>query len=96
MKVAIKFCGGCDPTYDRVEIFRQIQSLAGDSIEWLTMEDQAYEAVLLICGCLSACLEDELQYISRLVSVRHKDLSPECVLAQLLGKGQSDANQDQG
>jgi len=96
MKVAIKFCGGCDPTYDRVEVYRRIKLLAGHSIEWLGLEKQGYEAVLLVCGCLRACPESELQNVSRLVSIKHSGLSPESVVAQLLGKGQNDANQDQG
>ncbi len=87
MKVAIKFCGGCNPTYDRMEVFQLIQSLAGGSVEWLSMEDQSYEAVLLICGCASGCVEEELQHIPRLVCVRHNELCLEPVVAQLLGKG---------
>ncbi len=96
MKVAIKFCGGCDPAYDRVEFFQRIQCLARDSIEWVRVDDPGYEAVLLVCGCLTACPEDELNHVSRLITVRQSGLSPERVVAQLLARGKSDANQDEG
>jgi hypothetical protein len=95
MKVAIKFCGGCDPTYDRMEFFQRIRSLAGDAIEWVRVDDLKLEAVLLVCGCPTACPEDDLQHVSRLITVRHDGLSPEYVVAQLLARGQSDANQDE-
>ncbi len=95
MKVALKFCGGCDPAYDRVQFFRRIMSEAGDSIEWLTIEARGYEAVLLVCGCLKACPEDGLQNIPGLVALHHDGLSPAYVVDQLLRKGQTDANQDE-
>ncbi len=94
MKVALKFCGGCDPAYDRMEAFQRIRSEAGDSIEWVDVEDRGYEAVLLVCGCPTACPDGELREAPRLVTLKHEGLSPERVVAQLLGKGQTDANQD--
>ena len=95
MKVAINFCGGCDPAYDRVEVFQQIKSLAGASIEWLRVEEEGYQVVLLICGCPRACPSDELPHIAGLVSVTNNELSPAHVVDQLLRKGQTDADQDQ-
>ncbi len=95
MKVAIKFCGGCDPAYDRVEFFQRIKLAAANFIEWLNPDEPGCEAVLLICGCLKACPEEELKGTSRLVVVQRDELSPESVVAQLLGKGQTDAHQDE-
>ncbi|MBI5570829.1 MAG: hypothetical protein HY914_12865 [Desulfomonile tiedjei] len=95
MRVAIKFCGGCDPAYDRVEFFQRIKVAAGDLIEWLSPDEPGYEVVLLICGCFKACPEEDLQVVSPLVVVQHNGLSPERVVAQLLGKGQTDAHQDE-
>lgn len=93
MKVAVKYCGGCDPTYDRLELVRRIKSEAGDSVEWLTLEEHGYEAVLLICGCLKACPEDELQRLSPLL-IKCDGVSVERAVAQLLEKGKTNENQD--
>ena len=30
-RVAIKFCGGCNPGFDRVQYFNRIRAAAGDS-----------------------------------------------------------------
>ncbi|MBI5247972.1 MAG: hypothetical protein HY912_00625 [Desulfomonile tiedjei] len=91
--MAVKYCGGCDPIYDRVELVQRIKSEAGESIEWLTLDEQGYEAILVVCGCLKACPEDELRHLSPL-SLKYDGLSPERVVAQLLEKGRTDANQD--
>ena len=96
MRVAVKFCGGCDPAYDRVEFFQRIKVAAGDRIQWQRLDEHGFDAVLLICGCFTACPEDELRQVSALVSVKHDGLSAECVVAQLLKKGQTDADQDKG
>jgi hypothetical protein len=77
-----------------VEVFQRITAAAGDTIEWLRIEQQGYEAILLVCGCNRACPEDDLQHISRVVTIKHNGLSPERVVAQILGKGHADANQD--
>jgi hypothetical protein len=92
MKVVIKFCGGCDPAFDRVEVFQRVKIVAGDSIEWLQVGQQDYDAVLMVCGCHKACPEDGFRHVSRLVSIKNNGLSPECVVAQILGKGQTDAD----
>lgn len=92
-KIAVKYCGGCDPTYDRVELVQRIKREAGDRIEWVTPEAQGYEAVLLVCGCLKACPEDELRQGS-VLPLKH-GLSPQRVVAQLLEGGQTDADQDE-
>jgi hypothetical protein len=93
MKVAVKYCGGCDPTYDRVELVQLIKNAAGNSIEWVPVDEEDQEAILLVCGCLTACPEEELRH-QPCVSVRCDGLSPEDVVAQILEKGQTDANQD--
>ena len=94
MKVAIKFCGGCDPTYDRLDLFRKIESLAGASIEWRRVEEGGHEAVLLICGCPRACPKDELPHVGLLVSVTDGGAPPEHAVDRLLRKGEGSANQD--
>jgi hypothetical protein len=86
MNVAIKFCGGCDPGYDRVEYFRQIQAEAGDRIHWVRVDEDTYEAILLIAGCQTACPEEELPPTALLVSVTNDELPSAKVVALLLGK----------
>jgi hypothetical protein len=70
-RIALKYCGGCDPEFDRVELFAKIRSAAADSIEWVGFEpvspadaasaaagvedDHGFNTVLVIAGCARAC-----------------------------------------
>jgi len=54
-RIALKYCGGCDPGFDRVGFFRRLQAAAGDGIEWATVEDAGFDTVLVIAGCERAC-----------------------------------------
>lgn len=95
MRVAIKFCGGCDPSFDRVEFFRGIKNAAGDSIEWLAdVEPDGSQTVLMVCGCEKACPVEGLRHLPGLVTITSNGLSAESVVAQILGKGQIDADPD--
>ncbi len=86
-RVALKYCGGCDPEFDRVEYFQKIQKKAGDSIEWVTLDEGRYEAVLLIEGCATACPEKDSASLSgNIVSLKNDDLDPGEVVRILLGE----------
>ena len=39
-KVALKYCGGCNPGFDRVAYVEKIKSAAGPDIEWVTLDDE--------------------------------------------------------
>jgi hypothetical protein len=93
MKVALKFCGGCDPTYDRMDLVRQVKDIAADSIQWLTPGEVGCEAILLVCGCDKACPASEMVHASLLI-VTHHEPSPDRVVARLLEKGKNNADQD--
>lgn len=97
-RVALKYCGGCNPGFDRVEYFRKVQRVAGDSIEWVTLEDPGYGVVLLIQGCQTACPERTLGSVGDrgVVSIRSDEWTPEEVVKRLcaanneLGQNRSD------
>lgn len=86
-KVALKFCGGCNPEFDRGEYYDRIRSAAGRSIVWVGLEDEDFEAVLLIEGCRTACPEKDLLSRTgwRVVSLTNDGLKPDEVVKILLG-----------
>lgn len=84
MKVALKFCGGCNPDYDRARFWEQIREAAGAAVTWVRLEDGDHQAVLLICGCPTACPADDLPAGGRLVLVKDAQSTPADVLARLL------------
>jgi len=85
-RVALKYCGGCNPGYDRVGYFRRIREIVGEAVEWVTLEDPGFDVVLLIQGCQTACPEKTLDCIGdrRIVSIKDDEWDPEEVVKQLL------------
>ena len=54
-RIGIRYCGGCNPRYDRVGFVRHITQqypfLCFENVK----EDVFYEAVLVVCGCGASC-----------------------------------------
>lgn len=86
MKVALKYCGGCDPAFDRVEYFERIAEAAGERITWTSLEEGNYRTVLLICGCATACPQEELPLPPEAIILKDDQMAPAKVVAQLLDK----------
>jgi len=86
-RVALKYCGGCNPGFDRVEYFRRIMSAASDSIEWVTLENPGFDALLLIQGCDTACPERSLDLTGHglILSLKNDKIDPIEVVKRLLG-----------
>lgn len=56
MKVGVKYCGGCNPRYERKKLVDRIRQKIGNDFELvLVNEDNVYDFVLIICGCNSCC-----------------------------------------
>lgn len=54
-KIGIKYCGGCNPSYERVEIVRLAQSELKDRFLWLRHDQPGIEFMVLLSGCARAC-----------------------------------------
>jgi hypothetical protein len=90
-RIALKYCGGCDPGFDRVEYSKEIQNAAGDLIEWVTLDNRDLETVLVICGCDTACpMENMVLTASRkIVSIRDNKRNAAEIVQSLLSEGKS-------
>lgn len=54
MTVNIRFCGGCNPRYDRGAFARKLISLY-PNLEFIYNAEENTDAVMLLCGCSAAC-----------------------------------------
>jgi hypothetical protein len=57
LKVAIKFCGGCNPDYDRAAIVKHIKQSLNEKVEFVSLEDKNIDLVLTVEGCKTACAD---------------------------------------
>lgn len=57
MKVAIKYCGGCNPDYDRVALVKRIEERLIGKVEFVSAENENIDLVLAVEGCKTACAD---------------------------------------
>ncbi|MDD2483774.1 MAG: hypothetical protein PHQ50_01920 [Eubacteriales bacterium] len=56
MICGVKFCGGCNPRYERGEALEKIRSHFKDKIEFHYAEENVpYDCLLVIGGCTNCC-----------------------------------------
>lgn len=75
LKCAIKFCGGCNPSYDRGAAYRNISSqLAGVAEFSLPKDDVQYDVLLILRGC-TGCpyLYEEISATHRIICVNQTE-----------------------
>jgi hypothetical protein len=59
MRIAIKYCGGCNPTYDRVACVTHLKESFADLDFVSYNEEEQFDYCLLIRGCNRACVSDK-------------------------------------
>jgi phage gp36-like protein len=57
LKVGIKYCGGCNPYYDRVALVKQIESRLRGKVEFVSPHSDHVDFVLAVEGCQTACAD---------------------------------------
>ena len=62
MTIGVKFCGGCNPMYDRGKLFEKTKEAYPDHAFEIADDTKEYEKLLVICGCERACA-DTSRYI---------------------------------
>jgi hypothetical protein len=54
-KIGIRYCGGCNPTYDRMQMVRQLKSRYLNRFCFLLPKRKKLDGLLFINGCPSSC-----------------------------------------
>ncbi len=85
-RVALKYCGGCDCTYDRLAYAARLKKAAEGRVVWVTMDDAGFDTVLMIHGCPAACPEEKLEpgHPWQIVSVIDDRADAETIIEKLL------------
>lgn len=57
MRIGVKYCGGCNPRYDRVALVDRIKEQhREDTFEW-AVPGVCYDQLLVVCGCSAQCAD---------------------------------------
>lgn len=57
MKVGVKYCGGCNPRYDRVAEINRLRAEFPDAAFVSASGNADCDIVLVVCGCPAACAD---------------------------------------
>lgn len=56
LQIGIKYCGGCQEDYDRIQGAKYIQAACMDSAVFSSAkENTVYDLILVVCGCTVLC-----------------------------------------
>lgn len=78
LQCTVKFCGGCNPRYDRGEAYRKICGALADCAAFsLPAEGQRYDVLLILRGC-TGCpyLYEDIDAAHRVICVCAEDIDP--------------------
>lgn len=56
-KIGIKYCGGCNPSYERVEMIQRVQSLLKDRFIFSIHDQKDSDIMVFVRGCPRACAD---------------------------------------
>ena len=57
VRVGLKYCGGCNPEYDRVALVKHIQESLQGRVAFVTLESKGVGLILAVEGCSTACAD---------------------------------------
>ena len=57
LRVGIKYCGGCNPEYDRVALVEQIKERLTGKVSFVPSESEGIDIILAVQGCKTACAD---------------------------------------
>ena len=57
IKVGIKYCGGCNPYYDRVALVKRIANRLAGKVEIVPLKHEQIDLVVAVEGCSTACAD---------------------------------------
>ncbi len=72
MIIGIKYCGGCNPKYNRIDLVKNLMNEYNDAIFETARDNVFYDLVIVICGCSSSCVNHE-----KLIGKRKKIITDE-------------------
>ena len=60
MEIGIRYCGGCNASYDRTEfVTKLIKNLDNIHNCEIAKENTEYDCLILVCGCFNCCVSHE-------------------------------------
>ncbi len=88
--IGLRYCGGCNPQIDRSKVIENLKEALkenGVEVDFTTDRQSAVDIVLLINGCMHACLEEEYlreAYSPQFISVKGEMVDDQYIEEELI------------
>jgi 4-hydroxybutyrate CoA-transferase len=56
LNIGVKYCGGCNPRYDRKKFLNDLKKGVHCNFEMAQL-DKVYDMIIILCGCTSCCAD---------------------------------------
>jgi len=89
IRIAIKYCGGCNPEFDRVKAMAEMLERLSRTVEVVPLDDERAEMLVAVEGCPTACADlsgfkgKKIVVLSSREAVESFILEPETVRSRL-------------
>ena len=57
IRIAVKYCGGCNPEFDRVAAMDEMLDRLADIVDVVPLEDDRANMLVAVEGCATACAD---------------------------------------
>ena len=84
-KIGLKYCGGCSPRYDRVDMVKRIKEELGGTIEFVSPDEPGIEFILAVMGCDTACANLD-PFEGKLIRIITSEKDTEELIKELKGE----------
>lgn len=79
-KIGVKYCGGCNPAYERVEMIQRVQSQLKDHFLFFRHDEPDIDGMVFLSGCRRACAAQDVNQ-----TVPHYSITGENDFEALIG-----------
>lgn len=79
LKVGIKYCGGCNPYYDRVALFKSIEDRLDGYVRFVATDKADNDLILVLEGCKTACADTGSIDVTKIRIITHPDDAEEFI-----------------
>ena len=72
MRRAVKYCGGCNPRFDRVALVRQLEKTLGEALP-AAQPGELYDEIYVVHGCSARCADTSQLTARRFIRIDHEN-----------------------
>ncbi|MTK14263.1 MAG: hypothetical protein F8N39_20025 [Clostridiaceae bacterium] len=84
MNIGVKYCGGCNPKYDRSKFLYTLKKFFNYEFE-IAKINKVHDVIIVLCGCTSCCA-DHRQFKFKYEKVLVRSEEDFCKAAEILKK----------